>query len=87
MTVEEMVETILRPLVQADGGDVEFVSVEGSTVVLRVSGQAAYGAGAQVVRQEVIEPAIRKVLANAEIEFQKVVPKARRRTDPGASSG
>lgn len=75
-----MVESVLRPLLQADGGDVELVSVEGKRVVLAISGPAGYGAGAQVVRQQVIEPAIRKVLPGAEIELKLVVPKAKRRS-------
>ena len=78
-----MVESVLRPLLQADGGDVALASVEGKRVVLRISGPAAYGAGAQVVRLQVLEPAIRKVMADAEIEIEMVVPKAKRRSNQG----
>lgn len=78
-----MVESVLRPLLQADGGDIELVSSEGQRVVVAVSGPAGYGAGAQVVREQVIEPAIRKVVADAEVEIKLVVPKAKRRSDPG----
>ncbi|MEM9069633.1 MAG: NifU family protein [Myxococcota bacterium] len=82
MTVEAMVDEVLRPLLQADGGDVTLVSVEGSKVVLRVSGTAAYGAGAKLVHTEVLHEAIRRVLPGAEVVVETEVPRARRRSDP-----
>jgi len=76
-----MVEDILRPLLQADGGDVELVEADDDRVVLRTSGEAAFGAGSHYVRVSVIEPAIRKVVgADAEVVFEKAVPRAPRRS-------
>ena len=76
-----MVEDILRPLLQADGGDVELVEAGDDRVVLRTSGEAAFGAGSHYVRVSVIEPAIRKVVGpDAEVVFEKAVPRAPRRS-------
>ena len=41
MTIEEQVKTMLgelRPMLQADGGDLEFVSMEGKKVFLKLVG-------------------------------------------------
>ena len=41
MTIEEQVKTMLgelRPMLQADGGDLEFVKMEGKTVFLKLVG-------------------------------------------------
>ena len=41
MTLEEQVKAMLdalRPMLQADGGDLEFVKMEGKTVTLRLVG-------------------------------------------------
>ncbi|MBO6934099.1 MAG: NifU family protein [Deltaproteobacteria bacterium] len=85
--LETMIEEVLRPLLQADGGDIELVSVEDAKVVVRTKGEAAFGAGSHYVRVSVIEPAIRKVVgADVDIAIEKAVPKATRRSDPGRAS-
>lgn len=84
--LEAMVEDILRPLVRADGGDVELVHADGEAVVLRVSGTAAFGAGSEIVRQQVLRAGVRKVLGDVEVVFEKVVPRPRRRSEPPAGS-
>jgi len=82
-----MIEEVLRPLLQADGGDVELVSVDDSKVVVRTKGEAAFGAGSHYVRVSVIEPAIRQIAGGeVDIEIEKAVPKATRRSDPGPAS-
>lgn len=82
-----MIENVLRPLLQADGGDVELVSVEDAKVVVLTKGEAAFGAGSHYVRVSVIEPAIRKVVGeDVDIRIEKAVPKATRRSDPGRVS-
>ena len=81
-----MVEDLLRPLLRADGGDLELVSAEPARVVVRVSGEAAYGVGSHYVRVSVIEPALRRVVGpSAAIVFEKAVPRASRRSDPGGA--
>lgn len=82
--LEAMFGDVLRPLLQADGGDVELVEVSETRVVVRAAGEAAFGAGSHYVRVSVIEPAIRAVVGDAvDVEIEKVVPKATRRSDPG----
>lgn len=82
--LETMIEDVLRPLLQADGGDVELVEVTETKVVVRTEGEAAFGAGSHYVRVSVIEPAIRAVVGeDVDIVIEKAVPKATRRSDPG----
>ncbi len=81
--LEAMLEEVLRPLLQADGGDVELVRADADTVILRVSGSAAFGAGSEIVRQQVLREGVRKVLGDVEIVFEKVVPRPGRRRGPG----
>jgi len=49
-------------------------------VVLRVTGRAAFGVGAEFVRTGVIEPALRKVVGDeCAIHIKKTIPTAKRR--------
>ena len=85
--LESMIEDVLRPLLRADGGDVALVEHDDARVVLRTMGEAAFGAGSHYVRVSVIEPAIREVVGpDADIVFEKAVPRATRRSDPGPGS-
>ena len=82
-----MIEEVLRPLLQADGGDVELVALEDEQVVVRTKGEAAFGAGSHYVRVSVIEPAIRAIVGpDMDIVVEKAVPKAARRSDPGPAA-
>ena len=76
-----MVEQVLRPLLRADGGDVELVSADADKIVLRVTGTAAFGAGSEVVRQKVLRAGVRKVVRDADVVFEKVVPRPVRRSN------
>ncbi|MCU0673453.1 MAG: NifU family protein [Myxococcota bacterium] len=83
--VTSMVEDVLRPLLRADGGDIELVEVTNKRVVVRLHGEAAFGSGAPHVRARVVEPALRKAAGKGvELVIEKAVPKAMRRSDPGA---
>ncbi|HJL04753.1 MAG TPA: NifU family protein [Polyangiaceae bacterium LLY-WYZ-15_(1-7)] len=78
--IEAMVEDVLRPLIQRDGGDLELVAMDDGKVVVRLSGEAAFGAGAHYVRTHVVEAGLREAAGDAvEIEIEKAVPKAARR--------
>ena len=78
--LRSVLDDLLRPLLQADGGDMELVRVDATRVVVRVSGQAAYGAGSHYVRVHVIEPALLQITgSDVTIEFEKAVPKPPRR--------
>ncbi len=85
--LETMIEDVLRPLLQADGGDIELVELDDEKVVVRTKGEAAFGAGSHYVRVSVIEPAIRAIVGSQlDIVIEKAVPKATRRSDPGRVS-
>ena len=75
--VEKVLDEV-RPYLIADGGDVELVEADDDRVVLRTSGEAAFGAGSHYVRVSVIEPAIRKVVgADAEVVVELYAKTAR----------
>jgi len=63
MTLEQNVRKALeeiRPVLQADGGDIDLVGVEGATVLVRLKGACAGCASASVTLHNVIEEKIRE---------------------------
>ena len=75
--IEDVVENVLRPLLQVDASDVELVEVADTRVVLRLSGEAAFGAGAHYIRNHVVEPAVRNAAGRpVEVVFERSVPNA-----------
>ena len=60
--VEALITDVIRPLMEADGGGVELVSVEGATVTLRLLRKCAGCPGAPYTRAGVIEPVLRRLL-------------------------
>ena len=55
MELEEQVTTMLhelRPMLQQDGGDLEFVKMEGKTVYLKLVGHCGRGPYAMLTRQQ-----------------------------------
>lgn len=78
--VQQVIDNVLNPLLQADASTIELVAVNEGEVVVRVTGRAAFGVGAEFVRNGVIEPALRKVVGDdCVIQIKKAVPKAKRR--------
>lgn len=78
--VQQLIDDVLNPLLQKDASHIELLSTEDSEIVVRVTGRAAFGVGAEYVRSGVIEPALRKVVGEeCEIRIEKTVPKAKRR--------
>ncbi|MFY9943656.1 MAG: NifU family protein [Desulfobacterales bacterium] len=57
--VKQMLEKI-RPMLQADGGDVEFVSVEGGVVKVRLKGACAGCPMSQMTLKQGIEKLLKK---------------------------
>lgn len=79
--VQRVIEDVLSPLLQSDASTIELVAVDEHEVVVRVTGRAAFGVGAEYVRTGVIEPALRKVVgAHCAIHIKKTIPTAKRRT-------
>ena len=78
--VQQVLDEVLGPLLENDASTIELVSADSDKVIVRVSGRAAFGVGAQYVRTGVIEPAIRKVVGDdCTIEIEKEIPTATRR--------
>ena len=62
--VEEALGTI-RPLLQADGGDVELVEVEGGTVKVRLTGACGGCPMAQMTLKQGIERRLKEMVPEA----------------------
>ena len=62
--VTALVDEVLRPLVEADGGSVELVSIEKRHVVLRLGRACAGCPGVHYTRDKVIQPLFRKELGD-----------------------
>lgn len=63
MTTSEMVETVLeriRPALNADGGDIELVNLEGDTVRVRLTGACAGCPSAEMTLRVGVEGALRR---------------------------
>jgi hypothetical protein len=78
--VQQVIEDVLNPLLRNDASSIELLRVSDTEVVVRVTGRAAFGVGAEFVRTGVIEPALRKVVGDeCAIHIKKTVPTAKRR--------
>lgn len=78
--LQRLIDDVLNPLLEKDASSIELVAVHDDEVVVRVSGRAAFGVGAEYVRTGVIEPALRKVVGDdCAIRIKKTVPTAKRR--------
>ncbi len=65
---DEVIESLLVPLVAADGGRLEVVERSDAKVVIRLSGACAGCPGVHYTRTHVIVPLVRKALgANVEV--------------------
>jgi Fe-S cluster biogenesis protein NfuA len=79
-TLQRLIDDVLNPLLKEDASSIELLTVEEGEVVVRVSGRAAFGVGAEYVRTGVIEPALRKVVGeDCAVRIKKTVPTAKRR--------
>jgi len=56
----------IRPYIQADGGDIEFVSLEGNVVNVRLSGACRGCPGATMTLKMGVEQRIREVVPDIE---------------------
>ena len=78
--LQRLIDDVLNPLLEKDASSIELVAVDDDEVVVRGSGRAAFGVGAEYVRTGVIEPALRKIVGeNRAIRIKKTVPTAKRR--------
>jgi Fe-S cluster biogenesis protein NfuA len=63
--LDTVIEEVIRPLIEADGGRIESVEENGSEVVVRLSGACAGCPGFPLTRLNVIEPLVQKALGAA----------------------
>lgn len=78
--LQRLIDEVLNPLLEQDASSLELLALDNDEVVVRVSGRAAFGVGAEYVRTGVIEPAIRKIVGeDYAIRISKTVPTAKRR--------
>jgi Fe-S cluster biogenesis protein NfuA len=61
--IERVLEDILSPLLEADGGGIELVSFSGDEVVLTLTGAFRGDPGTTYVQSHVVKPAITKALS------------------------
>ena len=79
--MQRIIDDVLEPLLQKDASSIELLDVSEDEVVVRVTGRAAFGVGAEFVRSGVIEPALRKVVGtDCTIRIEKAIPKVKRRS-------
>ena len=73
--IDEVVETVLRPLLEKDGGGLEVVAFEGSVITIRLSGALLGCPGTSYVKSRVIEPAVRSAVGpDVEIVYERAAP-------------
>ena len=78
--VQQLIDDVLSPLLERDASSIELLAASEDEVVIRVTGRAAFGVGAEFVRTGVIEPALRKIVGeDCTIHIKKTVPTAKRR--------
>jgi NifU-like protein len=66
---ESVIEQVIRPLVEADGGGIELLEVTRERVVVRLTGTCAGCPGKPYTVSRIIEPALRKALgSNVKVE-------------------
>ena len=63
-TAKELVDEVLRPLVEADGGTIQLIGVVDRKLVLRLSGTCAGCPGRPYTLSRIIEPVAKKWLGD-----------------------
>jgi Fe-S cluster biogenesis protein NfuA len=64
----DVLQTVLAPLIEADGGQLYLVSNDPASVRLHLAGTCCGCPGARITTQWVIEPAIHSVVPKARVE-------------------
>ena len=67
--IREVIETQIRPLLQRDGGDIEFVGLDNKTVKVRLRGACAGCPASQMTLQMGVE----RLLRNEVPDIERVV--------------
>ncbi|MEC7521581.1 MAG: NifU family protein [Myxococcota bacterium] len=70
--IDEVVSTILVPLLEKDGATIEIVGFEGSVLTLKLGGTLSGDPSAAYVKRGVIEPAIQHAAGrDVEIVYER----------------
>jgi Fe-S cluster biogenesis protein NfuA len=64
--IREVIENQIRPLLQRDGGDIEFVSLDNKTVKVRLRGACAGCPASQMTLQLGVERLLREEVPDVE---------------------
>ena len=62
-----VVREVLAPLIRSDGGELYLVSADDQRVSLHLAGRYAGCPGNTLTRRQIIEPAIKAVVPNAQV--------------------
>ncbi len=62
--VEETLEREIRPVLQKDGGDIELIDIEGSTVIVALRGMCAKCQVAQFTLKDVVESKLKEFVSD-----------------------
>lgn len=82
---EGVVDDILRPLIQADGGTIQIDAMDGERLSITLGGACIGCPGVHFTRTYVIEPALRKALPSGmDIEVTNAVRSPVSRSTPGS---
>jgi NifU-like protein len=63
--IEAVIAESIRPLIEADGGQIDLVSIEGDTIVIRLAGMCAGCPGSSYTTSRIIEPILKKALGGS----------------------
>ncbi|MBF8275294.1 MAG: nifU 1 [Candidatus Brocadiaceae bacterium] len=65
MMTQETVERVIRPILQADGGDIELIDVDGDRVMVSFRGSCAACSGSKVTLKSTVEAKLRELVADS----------------------
>lgn len=63
--IETVLQEIIQPLIQIDGGNIELISAENNTVVLELSGKCSGCPGKPYTLSGIIEPLLKKTVGES----------------------
>ncbi len=62
---QETIERVIRPILQADGGDIELIDVDGDRVMVSFRGSCAACSGSKVTLKSTVEAKLRELVADS----------------------
>jgi NifU-like protein len=81
-----VIDEVIRPLIEADGGRLDLVEVTGNRVVIQLSGTCKGCPGQPYTVARIIEPALRKALG-VSVDVELRLPSPSGRTAAAAKPG